>query len=518
MIEPESPDTGPIEFPLRVAAIDMGSNAVRFIAAEFTSPTEFETLENERVPIRLGHSAFLTQYLDAELIEAAVEALKGFRARMDALEVQAYRAVATSAVRESRNGHELTDRIWQEAEIHVDPITGVEEGRLVWRAIGSRIPVEGRSWLLADLGGGSVEVSLADSGELVWTESLPLGTVRLLEELGCDAEAATEPMRRLLEGYTSALSAPVRSAPRVKAMIATGGNAEALAELTNREPDASGVRRLSLGELQELVDRLAALSVQERMDRLGLREDRADVILPAAIVYERLAMVARTDELVVPAVGVKEGVLLDLVDDLVEHRTYEERQAREVEQGALAVGRRYDFDEDHARQVARISLLLFDALRPLHRLGEEERRILLAAALLHDVGQSVAYRRHHKHSRYLILHSAPRGLTPREVELAALVARYHRRARPKEKHEGYRDLTAGERSRVGGLAALLRVADALDRIRLDGLEGVEAREEDDRVLLRLRGRGVMPIDQDALKKKRRLFQRVFERDLRIVGD
>ncbi|HEX6068190.1 MAG TPA: Ppx/GppA phosphatase family protein [Longimicrobiaceae bacterium] len=514
MTERDMDEGSSVEFPLRVAAIDMGSNALRFLAAEFDSPSEFRVLESERVPVRLGHSAFLTHYLDPDLIEQAVQALKDFRKRMDELEVREHRAVATSAVRESRNGHELTARIREEAQIHVEPITGLEEGRLVWRAIGHRVDLRGRGWILADLGGGSVEVSHAESDALVWTESLPLGTVRLLEELDCDPEAPAETLRQLLEGYAAALSAPLRSTPRVDAMIATGGNAEALADLAGAVPDPHGVQRLTREELRAMVERLASLTYRERIEKLNLREDRADVILPAAIVYERLAALAGTESIVVPAVGLKEGVLLDLVDDLVAHRTYEERQRREVEAGALEVGRRYEFDEPHARQVCRLALRLFDELRELHGLGEEERRILLAAGLLHDIGQYVSYHQHHKHSRYLILHSQPRGLTPWETELVALIARYHRRARPKESHEGFGELAASDRPRVEKLAALLRVADVLDRDHEQRVGDVEVEREDGRVILWLSGNGDPLPDKESFRSKRKLFQRVFETRVR----
>ena len=505
-----------IEFPLRVAAVDMGSNAIRFVAAEFSSPTEYEVLESQRVPVRLGHSAFLTQYLDADLMDRAVEAMKGFRDQMKAFGIDQHRAVATSAVRESRNGGELTARIWNETRIRVEPITGVEEGRLVWRAIRSRLPLNERQWFLADLGGGSVEVSLAREHRLVWTESLALGTVRLLEELGYDPEAPTAPLRRLLEEYAAALRGPVQAAGEVEAMIATGGNAEAIADLVGAEPDASGVRRFGLEELRAVVERLAGLSYRERMERLNLREDRADVILPAAIVYERLAVLAGCEMILVPGVGLKEGLLLDLVDDLDAHETYEERHAREVEEGALDVGRRYGFEEPHARHVTRHALHLFDELRTLHGLGAEERRILLAAGLLHDIGQFVTYHKHHKHSRYLILNSELRGLTPREIERVALVARYHRRAEPKDSHEGFGDLTAGERARVTKLAALLRVADALDREHRQQVEGIDVRRENGRTTLRLIGSGDILLEQWAVRRKGRLFEQVFGQKLRVV--
>lgn len=507
---------GPIEFPLHVAAIDVGSNAIRFIAAEFSEPTVYRTLESERVPVRLGHTAFMTRYLEPGLIDRAAEAIAGFRRRMDAMGIAPYRAVATSAVRESQNGREMVERVWDNAEIRIEPITGTEEGRLVWGAIRSRIPLEGRRWILADLGGGSVEVSLADSEELIWTESLPLGTVRLLEELGYDPDAPTGPLRRLLEEYTAALRAPVREAGEVQAMIATGGNAEALADLAGAPADAQGVRRMSRDDLHAIVERLAALTFRERIDTLGLREDRADVILPAAIVYDRLAALSRTDTILVPGVGLKEGVLLDLVEDLVSHQSYEERHTRVVEEGALAVGRRYDFDEPHARHVTRLALQLFDELQSLHELGEEDRRILRAAGLLHDIGQHISYQGHHKHSRYLILNSEPRGLSPREIELVALVARYHRRAEPKASHEGYESLKSGERRRVDRLSALLRLADALDREHEQQVEEMQMDLDDDRLTLRLRGHGDMLLEQWSVSKKGRLFEKVFERRLRVT--
>jgi exopolyphosphatase / guanosine-5'-triphosphate,3'-diphosphate pyrophosphatase len=306
----------PIDFPLRVAAVDIGSNAVRFVAAQFSDLDQHRVLDSLRVPVRLGHSAFLTHYLDSELIERTVEALQHFRRRMDDLDVQQVRAVATSAVRESRNGPELVERIREETGIPIDVITGAEEGRLVWRAIGSRVALAGRQWILADLGGGSVEVSLATSDRLDWTESLPLGTVRLLEELGYDPEAPVAPLRRLLEEYTAALRAPVEVAEQVEGMIATGGNAEAIADLTGAVPDDFGVRSFSRSDLHDVLEKIASLTYRERVARLNLREDRADVIFPAAIVYERLAQVTGIETILVPGVGLKEGVLLDLVDHL----------------------------------------------------------------------------------------------------------------------------------------------------------------------------------------------------------
>ena len=321
--------TRPRPFPARVAAVDMGSNAIRFVAAEFRDRSRPRELDSERVPVRLGHHAYRTGALDAGLMDAAVEALAGFRRRMDALDVSAHRVVATSAVRESRNGGELIERARREAGLEIEAITGAEEARLVAVAALDRLGPDGREsrWLMVDLGGGSLEVSVVGPGGVAWSESHRVGTVRLLDEMeeedeaeagGADArEGESERVRRLVERHTDGIRVPSLDDDGLAGILATGGNIEALAELAGAAPDTRGVSRLPLAALRGTRARLASMSARERVTRLGLREDRADVILPAAHVYGLVAERAGAEEIVVPNAGVKEGILLDLVDTLL---------------------------------------------------------------------------------------------------------------------------------------------------------------------------------------------------------
>ncbi len=498
-----------VDFPIRVAAVDIGSNAIRLTAAEFLDPGRSVLLDSQRVPVRLGHSAFLTGLLTPENMELAVEALSSFRRMVDAFGVAQHRVVATSAVRESRNGGELAERVRRESGLDLETITGSEEARLVWLAVRNRIPLEGR-WMLMDLGGGSLEVSVFAESGIEWSESHTMGTVRLLEELGGDAEDP-ESLDRLIAEYTRTLRIPSLTDDGLAGLIATGGNIETLAELAGCAPDGDGVSRLPVDALHRVRERLAGLDYRGRIDRLGLREDRADVILPAVHVYGRVAELAGAREILVPHVGVKEGVLLDLVEDLTVHAQHVSNQEREVAGAAVALGRRYRFDEPHARHVARLALSLFDQLEELHRLGEVERRILLGAALLHDIGQYVSYRKHHKHSLYLIIHGELSVFSPVEIPLVALVARYHRRALPKPGHFVWEELDASDRDRVTKLAAILRVADALDREHLQRVDSVVAEVGTDAVTLAVTGRGDLLLEHWALDKKGALFKRAFER-------
>ena len=501
-------------FPLRLGSIDVGSNALRFMAAEFSAPRRFEVLDQQRSPIRLGHDVFLTGRLASDGLRGALDALVAFRQRMDELEVKHYRAVATSAVRDSRNGDELIDCARTIAGIELEVISGAEEARLAHLAVRTRIDLGPRHWVLADLGGGSVEVSIVDESGIHWTESHGMGSVRLLEEL---AVSGDEPgrFRRRLEEYTATLRLPPSAHNGLAGFIATGGNIEALARLIGAQPDRRGVGVIETARLRSTIEALAQLSYRQRVDDLGLREDRADVILPAAMVYERLAELAGMDQILVPNVGIKDGVLVDLAEELVPSEPGHSRVDEIVRTGATNLGRRYDFDVAHAHHVARLALSLFDQLEELHNLDSHDRRLLLAAAILHDIGTFIGYARHHKHSLYIISESELPGFSPSDIQLIANVARYHRKSAPADHHEAYTRLSEGGREKVRKLAAILRLADALDREHRQTVHSVRITVHGSAVTLELDGDGDLVLERWALAQKAGMFEKVYQLTVKV---
>jgi len=404
-------------FPLRIGCIDSGSNAIRLVAAEFRSRSSYRVLRSERAPVRLGHGVFLNGRLTPAAMDAAVDAVGSFRKILDDLAVDHFRAVATSAVREATNGAPFVARVARETGVELEPITGAEEARLAYTAVARRIPLGSTPWVTADLGGGSVEVSLIDDTGILWSESHTMGSVRLLEELA-GAEDDPGRFRRVLSEYVATLRIPFPP-ENVAGFVATGGNIETLARLTGIPADRDGVVRIETGDLRSVIDTLARLSYRRRVEELGLREDRADVILPAAMVYERLAVLSGAGFIHVPKVGVKEGVLLDQVDALTRRESREEALDEAVRKAALNLGRRYFFDEPHARRVATLAASLFDQLRELHGLASGDRRLLVAASLLHDIGSYISRKKHHHHSYYLIRNSDLTGLASGEIQLVA---------------------------------------------------------------------------------------------------
>jgi exopolyphosphatase/guanosine-5'-triphosphate,3'-diphosphate pyrophosphatase len=513
----QDPDPAP-GFPLRVGVVDMGSNAIRLVAAEFIAPATYTELLSDRVPIRLGHGVYETGRLEENAIEGAVRAMVRFREVLDEFEISHYRAVATSAVRESENGRQLVRRIRKEADLELDVITGVEEARLVVGALAKRMNLGQEPWVLADLGGGSLEVALVNDTGMIEAESHTIGSVRLHEEFE-DAAGDLRRFRKLLDEYLAALRLPAFQRDRRPAgFMATGGNMEDLAVLAKARREDSGVSVVDLQNLDAVIERLARLTYEQRIEKLGLRPDRADVILPAAMVYARLARIFQAKAIRVPHVGVKEGVMYDLVDGLVAHAGYSQRHQREVLAGAVALGRRFGFDESHGVHVARLAEVLYDQLASLHDLDGAGREILLAAAVLHDIGQSISYTKHHKHSQYLIAQSELPGFQPSEILLIATIARYHRKAHPSDKHEEFATLEADDKQLVARLAAILRVADALDREHQEKVKRVAAAIRDGVVHLELEGEGDLALERWAVGRKAELFEKTFDRKLEVGGE
>jgi exopolyphosphatase/guanosine-5'-triphosphate,3'-diphosphate pyrophosphatase len=526
----------------RFAAIDVGSNALRLRIIDAAAPgTAADPRESQlalipgegsswrdvtamRAPVRLGTEVFLTGKLAPATIGQACAALRDFRGAMDAASVVAYRATATSAVREASNGATLVERARREAGIELEVIEGVEEARLIQLAVVRRIDVDEKRALLVDVGGGSTELTLLDSGESAFSISLPLGTVRVLETFLKGATGAIDRRRAKLVteqiDRSLAEAAPHLARSNVQVLVATGGNAETLADLCPYKGGSAGSpRAVDVAAARALFPKLCSMTPQERRDAYGLRPDRADTIVPATAIFLRVADLFKAPAIATPGVGLKEGILEEIVDKHF-HVWDTAGEAQTVLTACARLGRRYHFDEAHGELVAKLAAQLFDDLRDVHGLGDRDRLLLRAAALLHDVGDFVRYDGHHKHSYYLILHSDVMGLTPSERAIVANVARYHRKSLPDPSHPNFRELGKDERTRVRAMAAILRVADALDREHLAKVASVRAAVDHTkrRVTLAITGQEDRELEEWTVVAKADLFREEYGLDLVVADD
>ncbi|MBI2893073.1 MAG: Ppx/GppA family phosphatase [Deltaproteobacteria bacterium] len=500
----------------RFAAIDVGSNAIRIKVVETSSATHWKEVHASRQPVRLGREVFLTGQIAPASADAAAAAFRGFREALAGVGSSHVRAVGTSAMREAKNKKSVVDRIERESQIRVEIIEGLEEARLIRLGVDRAVELGQGRVLLIDVGGGSVELTGLSDGAQRFASSLQIGTVRLHEAFLGD-KPVTRSQEMLLREYLNRVLEPalVALGPlRPTRFIGTGGNLERLAVLCPVEQGKKDA--IDTGSLRELGPKLARMSAEERRTTYQLREDRADVIVPASYVLTRIADALGAQRIAVPGVGLRDGVLCEMVEKHYGVWDYR-READALLGGARALGRRFQFDEAHGEHTMKLAARIFDDLKSLHGLGAEERLELSVAALLHDVGDFIANGGHHKHSHYIIQHSDIGGLPPERRRIVANVARYHRGADPQPDHPNLAGLDKAEIAKVRKLAAILRVAEALDREHREKVSEVSVSVDKKRVVLRLRGEHDFSLEIWTVRRKAPLFEQVFDRTLEIEG-
>lgn len=505
----------------RFAAIDVGSNAsrLRVVSVKAVEPRGpgrvdperpypgWKTLVSERVPVRLGHSVFQTGALDPSMMDREVETMRRFAGLMEDHEVDAYRAVVTASVRDASNGSVLLERVRREAGVRLEAIDGIEEARLVALAVGTKMDLDGHT-LLMDLGGGSLELSEIESHTPRFTTSLPIGTVRFLEAFMSAEGAVTQREDALVREALDRILAPVReslSTERFARLVGTGGNLEAIAKLCGERRGQND--RFDVGAAEGALRKLAKLSKPERVERFGLKPDRADVIVPALYVVTAVARLVGAETVDVPRVGLREGLLREQVER--HFRVWDERlERRTIVASARAYGRRFHFDERHAERVAGFAMRLFEGLSPLHRMSEAESRPLELSAWLHDVGDFVSPTNHHRHSQYLIEHGEIMGLSPMERRYVALLARFHRSSPPSEKHADVRAMDEEARRVLAWQVGILRVADALDREHRSKVRAIRVRIEGDAIVIGLESEEDVALELWTVDRKRAVLEEV----------
>jgi exopolyphosphatase / guanosine-5'-triphosphate,3'-diphosphate pyrophosphatase len=493
----------------RLAAIDIGSNAMRMVVAELGTGYVLKPLKSLRSPVRLGQDVFRDGHISAGTLKKAVRALQTFREWMQKLAVTQSLAVGTAATREAQNQRQFLDLVRRDAGIELQVLPGEEEARMVYLAVHRRLPLGDRSVLVIDIGGGSVELIFGRSGQVQALESLKMGTVRMLTRLSNEEDVAPQDFLRRAREYVDATRGWVDYCLQehgVELLVGTGGNAEELGRLGQKVFGKPSNDQLTAGELDQLMSLLESLSVEERKKKLGLRSDRADVIVPAALVLQTLMRQTGAQVLLIPHVGLKDGLLEELRFQALGQRP-DGLDREQVMSSVVQLGRKYDFDEPHARKVADLSLQLFDQLQQLHKLGPQHRMLLEAAALLHDIGKFISFSAHHKHSQYLIAATPMVGLSHAHRKVVAAVARYHRKSPPNLQHEFYRELALEDRQVVARLSALLRLAEALDAEHGGMVEQLSVQTVRNKVLLTIQGRGDLLLERWSAAHKTELFDK-----------
>jgi len=450
-----------------VAALDIGTNSFHLVIAK-PVPGGFEVVTREKDVVRLGHGGGDMKQLSEEAIGRGVKSLARM-AEIASSHGAEVRAVATSAVREAKNRSEFIKQVRKATGIDIEVISGVEEARLIHLGVLNAIGIHDQSMFVCDIGGGSTEVVVGLDDEVMFARSFKLGAVRLTDRFfaGTTLHPSAIPSCRSFIRSSLSVVAPEVMELGFEAVATSSGTAETIARIILHtrgasEPKSMNRFEFSADEVRSVVTALqSAPTIDERVKRFGLEPNRADIILAGALILEGVVDVFELKSLMFSDYALREGLLLDTLrrEGLIEVDDDHDAARRSVQQ----LADRCDDRPEHSQHVAELAIQLFEQLEEPLNLQPEWRRYLEFASLLANVGVVVSHAKHHLHSYYLIRNSELMGLTDREVEIIAQVARYHRKSVPKTEHTEFSALSSTDQRIVQHLAGILRIAIGLDR-------------------------------------------------------
>jgi exopolyphosphatase/guanosine-5'-triphosphate,3'-diphosphate pyrophosphatase len=507
---------------MRIAAFDLGSNSFHLLVVDAHVDGTFVPLIREKDMLRLGDAVSREGRIPDALADRAVATVDRFRKLAVGAGTDEIHARATAALREAENGGEVVDRMAAEAGVKVRVISGQEEARLIFEAVRASVVIDPPPALCLDLGGGSLEIMVGDRSRLQLAESVRLGVARLSAELVTGDPYSADDVRRVEKRVTTVLAPLADDVAHLHPGMAVGSSGTfcdlanmIAARRTGSVPRSINQFSFSRDELLALHEDLLRLRASERAGLPGLEAKRADIIPTGSTLLLTAMELFGFDRMTVSEWALREGIILDAIPRHEAADWSGDPGAIRLS-SVLQLARRCNWDEGHGRQTARLGLDFFDQTVPLHGLGPDDRELLEHAALLHDIGEHVSTESHHKHSAYLIQHGKLRGFTPEEVDVVAALARAHRGGGPKPSHEPFASLDREARERVTRLAALLRVADGLDRGRSDNVSGIDVVLDGSRARLVVKAEGDIAVELWGARRKRELFERVFGRRLDVV--
>ena len=502
----------------RYAAIDIGSNSIRMMAAE-VSHGETAILAQDRQVVRLGESVFRSGQVSAEALTIMRSTLERMAAGYKGLDVVGVRAVATSAVRDAGNQDEFLQAANAALGTNVEIISGPEEARLIHLGVEARWPRAKERTLIIDVGGGSAELIIAQNGQLIDAVSRPLGAVRLNEVFLKRDPPSAEECRRL-DAYIEEKLQPfvkLHAAEKFDRTIVTSATAAAIVCAANQVPRArreeADRMRATVSQVRELFQALISSSLDARRKLTGIGPRRAEIVTGGTAVFLKALDLFGQRSIHYCGAGVRDGIIADLAARGVGRELAQlSREQRSVAEG---MAKRYDVSMKHVRHVAFLAQRLFETLQPVHRLPAAAGKLLEAASILHDIGHFVSGTGHHKHSAYLVANSDMPGFTAKERLTIAALCRFHRKSMPQLRHSHFQLLDIEARRWVTALAAILRIADSLDRGHAQKVRDLGSALRDGQICLSIEAESDADLEVWAAAEAAKIFTELYAQPLQL---
>jgi exopolyphosphatase/guanosine-5'-triphosphate,3'-diphosphate pyrophosphatase len=495
-----------------VAVIDIGSKAIRMDVAEIGKDKPVRILEKLIQPIKLGIDVFSTGKLSKESVNLACKVLADFKQVMNTYQVDYYRAVATSALREATNNESFLNRAFMTAGIDVDIISDAEELRLNYVSTLDTVKnypeFKNKDSLIVDLGGGGTEVTVLRKGKITISRNYHLGTLRMFRDMKT-RKSDRRAQQILSSRVRNTVNLVTRALPikKFNFLIARGADARLIVRI-KKWPVNERISSLTKEEFLMACEELMKFSDEELVNLYDLNYNEVESIYSACLIFKNFVDSFNFERVLIPLTSMRYGLVRDLVGFMFGLKK-DNGFSKQIINSAIALGKKYQMDEAHAHHVAQLSLLLFDSLKSLHNLHETDRFYLEVAGILHDIGTFINETRHHEHSYYLVSNSELIGLSRLDIDIISNLVKYHRRATPTLKDGSFAALDRQSRIKVYKLAAILRVADALDRSHSQIIDNIKIKVTDDKLVITPVSPGVYEYEKLAMRQKSDLFDQVY---------
>jgi exopolyphosphatase/guanosine-5'-triphosphate,3'-diphosphate pyrophosphatase len=518
-----SDTTSTSEATKRIAAIDLGTNSFHAVLVDIYPDGSFRTVNKLKEMVILAEKG-LENKLSRDAMDRGLEALKRIKFLCDSHKVETILAYATSAIREAKNGGDFIKEAEEETGIRIRAISGKMEAELIGIAIRHSIALSDEMVLMADIGGGSVEFIIGNNQEFVFYNSLKLGVARMAAAFVNSDPIEKKEIEALQKHYNEELDEVIKLAKKhhVRTIIGSSGTMENMAQIVAHKNSLA--INMSLNELEfkssdfkDLYSNFITLDKKQRLDKKGLEEKRVDIINPGMVLVNFLLNELQLETIKISEGALREGMILNFINNRKEQlnldlvANFKDPRRRSV----YELLRKCNWAEAHSKHVSIFALQLFDEFKEELKLKESDKDLLEYAALMHDIGYYISYRKHHKHALYLIRYSDLLGFKENEINIMANVARYHRKSTPRKRHKRYRKLSKSNRKRVKKLSAILRIADGLDRSHYQNVQQLEIENKSDAINLLIMTQADPELEIWGTLRKAELLEKITKKKIRV---
>lgn len=496
------------------AAIHLGSEKISMQISEYHGLNRFKVIDSCYRNVRLGEETFKNKVIPIDLVNEICEILVGYKRLMEEYGVEEYKLQATTAVREASNQIFLLDQIYCRTGLVVDVVDMPQEIYTKYIAIRNTLKQEkitstDGALLMMDISSGGLGITLVDNNRIKYQANMHIGIIRIKESFDRNKRESVHFNSALTE-YLSSTIGPVRQEiknEKARFLILSGTETELLLHMMQISLGGK-IHRIKAEDFRIFFKEIRKLNLPQMMRVYNIPEQTAELVLPTILLYERLLDLLPVEEIVVTEDNFIDGMQL-LHIGLATNKEQKAEWEAELVSLFHSIGKRYGYDKGHVGQVERLALMLFDKVASRYSLGEKERLLLQGASILHDIGKFVSLRSHSIYTYQLIMDTDILGFSDRNKRIMALAAYYHANSLFETTKADGPTIPREDLAVVAKLAAIIRLADALDRSYCQKLKGCSISISEQNIILKVQSKLDISLESWTFDHKSEFFEGVF---------